>query len=104
MLRNLLWITRRKNQAALGHLGRQEVYFTSVGSEEIVLQRSEPEAPERKHGGQFIVCYFRISSNLARMRNKQGRKKNPEGESSDGDWNFPTSPVGHFIVFPYQTD
>ena len=43
MLRNLVWITKRKNQLALGDLGRQEVYFTLVGSEEIAPQRSEPE-------------------------------------------------------------
>ena len=41
MLQNLVWITRRKNQGALGDLGRQEVYFTPTRSEEITLQGSE---------------------------------------------------------------
>ena len=56
MLQNLVWITWQKNQAALGALGRQEVYFTLVGSEEITLQRSE----SHKQREQFIVCYFCI--------------------------------------------
>ena len=41
LLWNLVWF-QQKNQAALGGLGRQEVYFTLAGSEEITLQRSEP--------------------------------------------------------------
>ena len=40
LLWKLVWITRQKNQAALGDLRRQEVYFTLMGSEEITLQRS----------------------------------------------------------------
>ena len=46
MLENLVWITQWKNQAALRDLGRQEVYFTQAGSEEIILQRSETRAQE----------------------------------------------------------
>ena len=53
----VIWITQWNNQVALGDLGRQEVYFTPVGSEEITVQRSESPANQRQ---QFIVCYFRV--------------------------------------------
>ena len=39
LLWKLVWITRQKNQVALGDLGRMEVYFTLVGSEKRSFSR-----------------------------------------------------------------
>ena len=33
-----------------------------------------------------------------RAQGKLGRKKNPEGECSVRDWNFPISPVDHLVT------
>ena len=86
MLWKLVWITWQKKQGALRDLGRQEVYFTVVGSEEIILQRSEPRASPAGTIYNLFEC------------SKRGRKENLEGESWGRDWNSLISPVGHLIT------
>ena len=95
--RNLVWITQWRIKRHLKKLeGRRFISHWRA------QRRSLPRdlSPEHKDGEQFIVYYFCISSNL--VRGKQGRKKNPEGESSGSDWNSPTSPSSN-IIFSYHS-
>ena len=69
-----LWAFQQKNQVALADLGRKEVYFTPMGSEEITLQRCEP----RMQTGRVIyTVIFRIRGSF-RECGKQGRKNREE--------------------------
>ena len=95
-MENPVWITPQKNQASLRDLGRKQVYFTPVGPEEIILQRSEPRASTE---GTIYSLLLPPPSLIVIWHLRQwGRKEIPEGEPSGKDWNSLISPVGHLIT------